>query len=117
MYVTYTGGCHCGKIAFTVEGELESLMECNCSICVKRGYLLWFVPRQQLILSTPESNLATYTFHTGVIKHHFCTTCGCGPFGEGTDKNKGDIAAVNVRCLDNFDISKFKINPFDGKSL
>ena len=42
----YRGSCHCGKIAFEVEGTLEQVMECNCSLCSRRGYLLWFVPRE-----------------------------------------------------------------------
>jgi hypothetical protein len=27
----YKGGCHCGKIAFEVEGELNGATACNCS--------------------------------------------------------------------------------------
>ncbi|MFZ1244960.1 MAG: GFA family protein, partial [Azonexus sp.] len=41
----YKGSCHCGKVAFEVEGELTNLMDCNCSICQRKGALLWFVPR------------------------------------------------------------------------
>lgn len=37
--MNYKGGCHCGRIAFDVEGEIDQVMECNCSICTKRGYL------------------------------------------------------------------------------
>ena len=114
----YKGGCHCGRIAFDVEGDLHSVMECNCSICSKRGYLLWFIPRQQLRLSTPETNLSTYTFNTGKIKHRFCSVCGCGPFGEGVDPKTGtSMAAVNVRCLEGVDIAKLKKGFFDGRSL
>lgn len=113
----YLGRCHCGKISFDVEGELQSVVECNCSICTKRGYLLWFVERPKLKLSTPESNLSTYTFNKHHIKHRFCATCGCGPFGEATDKTGRSMAAVNVRCLENVDLSKLKRMPFDGKSL
>jgi hypothetical protein len=29
----YQGSCHCGRIAFEVEGELTGVMACNCSIC------------------------------------------------------------------------------------
>ena len=114
----YQGGCHCGKIAFKVEGEIQSVIECNCSICTKRGYILWFVPREKLYLTTPENNLATYKFNTKKISHYFCPNCGCGPFGEGTDPKSGKtMAAVNVHCLDGVDFSALKIMPFDGRSL
>jgi hypothetical protein len=96
---TYKGGCHCGRIAFEVEGELQQAVDCNCSICTKRGALLWFVPRAQMRLSTPEADLSTYTFNTHRIRHRFCGTCGCAPFGEGVDPAGVAMAAVNIRCL------------------
>jgi hypothetical protein len=117
MAMTHTGGCHCGRVAFEVEGDLEQAIECNCSICSKRGYLLWFVPREQLRLRTPEADLATYTFRTGRIKHHFCPHCGCAPFGIGADKTGAEKAAVNVRCLEGVEASSLRIVPFDGRSL
>ena len=113
----YPGGCHCGRIAFEVEGELTEAMDCNCSICAKRGYLLWFVPRTQVQLSTPETDFASYTFGDGTIAHHFCPHCGCAPFGMGADENGAIMVAVNVRCLNGVDLSALKIMPFDGRSL
>jgi hypothetical protein len=113
----YQGGCHCGKISFEVEGQIDGIMECNCSICSQRGYLLWFIDRQKLKLLTPESNLSTYTFNKHQIKHRFCSTCGCGPFGEGTDPTGKSMAAVNVRSLRDFDWTTVKRTAFDGKSI
>ena len=49
----YSGSCHCGRIAFEVEGEVSEVKECICSHCSRKGYLLWFVPRTQLRLKTP----------------------------------------------------------------
>jgi|SRR5262245_50088654 len=115
--MTYRGGCHCGRIAFEVDGDVGRVTECNCSICSKRGHLLWFVPREHLHLSTPEGDLATYTFRTGRIAHHFCPTCGCGPFSVGSDKSGAAKAAVNVRCLEGVDLSALEVTPFDGRSL
>lgn len=113
----YKGSCHCGQIAFEVEGELEQVIECNCSICSKRGALLWFVPRGQLRLLTPESNLATYMFNKHKVQHRFCPTCGCAPYGEGIGPTGDAMAAINVRCLDDTNLSGLKILPFDGRSL
>ena len=114
----YKGGCHCGKISFEVEGDIQNVVECNCSICTKRGHLLWFVPREQLRLKTPENNLSTYLFNTRKIQHRFCADCGCGPFGEGTNPKTGAAtAAVNVRCLEGIDLANLQKIPFDGRSL
>lgn len=92
-------------------------MECNCSICSRHGHPLWFVPRNKLRLQAPESDLASCTFNTRRIKHHFCPTCDCATFGEGADKpgTKGD--AGNVCCLDGVDLASLSISHFDGQSL
>jgi len=113
----YKGSCHCGRIAFEVEGDLASVMDCNCSICSRRGSLLWFVPRDALRLLTPEENLATYTFNKQVIRHRFCPTCGIHPFGEGADPAGNRIAAINARCLDGVDVASLPVRHFDGRSL
>jgi hypothetical protein len=115
--MNYQGSCHCGRIAFEVEGELEQVIDCNCSHCSRKGYLLWFVPRAQLKLKTPESDMATYTFNKHVIKHHFCPTCGCAPFGFGVSPSGDAMAAVNVRCLDGIDLPSLKRVPVDGRSF
>lgn len=97
----YTGSCHCGKTRFEIDGEIGMVIECNCSHCSRKGFLLWFVPRAQLQLKTPVSALATYTFNKHRIQHHFCPTCGCAPLGFGSDGKGNEMAAVNVRCLEN----------------
>ena len=101
----YSGGCHCGKVTIEVEGDIAGLVSCNCSICTKRGSLLWFAPRDHLKV-TGESELATYTFNKHVIKHRFCKHCGVLPFGEGTDPKGVATAAINVRCLENFEFDQ-----------
>ncbi|HEY7687096.1 MAG TPA: GFA family protein [Dongiaceae bacterium] len=115
--MTHKGSCHCGRIAFEVEGEPAQVIECNCSHCSRKGYLLWFVPRDRLRLATPESALATYEFNKHVIRHHFCPTCGCAPFGFGVDPKGGPTAAVNVRCLPDLDRSGLTVKAVDGRSL
>lgn len=115
--MTHKGSCHCGKIAYEVDGEVKEAVECNCSICSRRGYLLWFVPREQVRLSTPDGDMVHYAFNQHRIKHYFCPDCGCAPFGMGTDKTGKTMVAVNVRCLEGVDIKALKVNFFDGKSL
>ena len=113
----YKGSCHCGKIAIEVEGELTQAMQGNCSICSRKGYLLWFVPRANMRLLMPENEIATYTFNKHQIQHLFCPTCGCSPFCEGTGPAGEATAAINVRCLDDYvDLPALKIIPYDGRS-
>lgn len=114
--MNYKGSCHCGHIAYEVEGEIESLMECNCSICTRRGYLLWFVPREKVTLKTPDDAMATYSFGEHKIRHNFCPACGCAPLGFGADEKGNEMVAINARCMHDVDLGKFKINYYDGLS-
>lgn len=113
----YQGSCHCGNIRYTVEGKLEGVTACNCSICQRKGVLMWFVGRDQLTLLTPPENMATYTFSKHVIQHRFCPSCGIHPFGEGVDPKGNAIAAINVRCLENIDLDALPVSHFDGRKL
>jgi hypothetical protein len=113
----YNGSCHCGNVSFTVEGdEIREAYECNCSHCRRKGYLLTFVPREKVTLSTPESAFSTYTFNKHKIRHNFCSTCGCAPFGFGADPQGNAVASINVRCLPDVELTTLKIVPVDGRS-
>ena len=116
----HAGGCHCGRIAFEVDaGEgITEVYDCNCSMCRRRGGLLWFAPRSALVLKTAEADLATYRFNREHLAHHHCTVCGIAPFSEGTNPKTGEATvAVNVRCLPDLDLKALKVNEFDGASL
>jgi hypothetical protein len=115
--MNYRGSCHCGQVSFEVEGQLEQAMECNCAHCSRKGYLLWFVPRPQLKLHSPEADLSTYTFNKHVIRHHFRPKCGCAPLGFGIDRSGTATAAINVRCLEGIDLLSIKRVPVDGRSF
>jgi len=112
----YTGNCHCGSISFEVEGEINGALACNCSICQRKGSLLWFVPRSSLRLLTPEDGIATYLFNKHVIKHHFCPKCGIHPYGEANDPKGNAIAAINIRCIENIDLESIPLQHYDGRS-
>lgn len=112
----YQGSCHCGQIAFEVEGEIPEVMSCNCSMCQRKGTLMWFVPRDAIKLLTPPENMSTYTFNKHVIQHRFCPKCGIHPFGEAPSPTGQQMAAINVRCLEGVDISALKVKHYDGRS-
>ena len=113
----HQGSCHCGRIKFRVEGNIAGVISCNCSICQRKGALMWFVPRAQLQLLTPEADASTYSFNKHVIQHRFCPVCGMHPYGEGRDRTGKDMAAVNIRCLEGIELDDIAVTPFDGRAL
>jgi hypothetical protein len=115
---THTGSCHCGKIAYDFESDaITGGMECNCSMCQRRGSILHFVPASAFTLKTPRGDLGTYTFNKHVLQHHFCPNCGIAPFSEGADPKGNKMAAINLRCVDGIDPQKLAIQHYDGRSI
>ena len=113
----HKGGCHCGCIAYEFEGEIGEAMECNCSLCAKRGGLLAFVPGAAFTLLTPRENLGTYRFNKHAIDHHFCPNCGMSPFSEGEHPKGNKVVALNLRCVEGVDPQVLTIKHVDGRSL
>lgn len=111
------GGCHCGKIAFRVEGAPSEAMECNCSHCARKGFLLWFVTPDMLTVTGDEAAMTTYQFGRHVIQHKFCAACGVQPFARGRAPDGQEMVAVNLRCAPDFDRSSIVITQVDGKSF
>ena len=113
-----TGSCHCGAVKFNVEGEPSKAIECNCSHCSRKGFLLWFVPRSDFALATGEDVLQTYTFNKHAIQHRFCTQCGTQPFAYGRNPKDGsEMVAVNIRCLDGVDLDAVERVPVNGREF
>ena len=111
----HKGSCHCGAVAFEVEAEIGQAIDCNCSICRRKGHLLAFVPREALTVLRGEESLSTYTFNSHTIRHRFCATCGVATFGEGRSPAGEAMAAINVRCLEEVELSDLTIVPFNGQ--
>jgi hypothetical protein len=113
---TYTGGCHCGKVRYEVTTDLSFVMDCNCSICAKKGHVLTFVPSTQFKLLSGKDALVDYQFNKHVVHHLFCSTCGISSFGSGKKPDGTDMNSINVRCLDGVDVGTLSVQHFDGKS-
>lgn len=118
MKQTYLGGCQCGKVRYEVALDLDQpVISCNCSRCGRLGSLLSFAPANEFKLISGEGDMTEYQFNKHAIHHLFCATCGIQPFARGVNpKNGAEMAAVNVRCLDNIDVDVLKVHKMDGRS-
>ena len=109
------GNCHCGAVRFEVDApEPLDLVECNCSICLKAGFLHLMVPAQRFRLLSGEDDLQTYTFNTGTAQHLHCRVCGIKSFY--VPRSHPDGYSVNGRCLDGVEPDDLAITPFDGRN-
>jgi len=112
--LTHRGGCHCGRVRFEVVAPARvEVIECNCSMCARSGYLHLVVPKERFKLLSGAEVLTTYTFNTGTARHLFCSVCGVKSFY--VPRSHPDGYSVNFRCLDALDFACVAISEFDGK--
>jgi hypothetical protein len=100
------------RIEVQAPADLE-LLECNCSICGRSGYLHLIVTKDRFRLLSGANDLVEYTFGTGTAKHRFCRHCGVKSFYVPRSHPEG--YSVNARCLDRSTIASMRIRPFDGR--
>jgi hypothetical protein len=86
-------------------------------MCSRRGGLLWFAPRDKFRLQRGEGDLTTYTFNKHVIQHQFCKHCGVQSFALGQDPRGNLMAAINIRCLEEFAFENVPVQHIDGKAF
>ena len=101
MLETREGGCHCGRVRFRAQVDLELLSQCSCSICTKKGILHLTTSPAHFELLRGKTALTAYTFGTGVAQHTFCSHCGMHPFY--IPRSQPDKITVNAKCLDDID--------------
>ncbi len=113
---TYHGSCHCGRVKFKLDTVIDKVVECNCSICTKKGALHHRVSPQQFTLVEGEAFLSLYQFGSKEASHYFCSHCGIHPFSR--PRLDPSMYSVNIRCLDDFDLEAetFEKVPFDGRN-
>lgn len=93
------GGCHCGAVRFRADVPAAvELLDCNCSICTKTGYLHLIVPHADFELLSDWGALTSYRFGIGAAEHLFCRMCGIKSFYQ--PRSHPDAWSVNWRCLD-----------------
>ena len=112
--ITRTGSCHCGKVRFEVDcPDHMAATECNCSICLRSGYLHLIVPNARFRLIHGAEELQSYSFGTHTARHLFCRTCGIKSFYRPRSHPEG--VSVNVRCLEGVSLADLSITGFNGQ--
>lgn len=103
---TYNALCHCGTVQYTVTLspplEQQKIVECNCSICTRNGYLLVYPQREHVNITNGQDALKTYTFGPKMNLHQFCGTCGSAVFFDPQLPKRGeeiDIMGINVNFV------------------
>ena len=100
----HKGSCHCKAIEFEIESDLDKIMQCNCSICIRKNAKMCMVSKDSVQIIKGKENLSSYKFNTKIAEHFFCKTCGI--YTHHNRRSDPNGAAINIGCID-------AINPFD----
>lgn len=138
---TYHGSCHCGAVtlavklkkpleAYDISNDEERIVECNCSICARGGYVWVYPPREASVIEGRE-HLSYRVFNNNILRKPFCKHCGVHVSNELnplTDEEveglsdeakawRGRISSmrpINLRALNDFDCKVLKTRHVDG---
>ena len=124
--MTLIATCHCGSTRLVLARVPDSATECNCTYCSKTGGIWgYFTPDEVEIVVLAEGGIYAPTHPRQ--RHFFCTVCGCTTHGiapayteadiGATEMPKADQIGVNLRLLDNFDLSSVELHKIDGRNL
>src|SRR5262245_35867079 len=126
MIKTYFGSCHCGRVRFEVDADIDHVRVCDCSICSKRGALIHRVSKDCLRLLTRWDDLSIYQWGSYTAKDFFCSNCGILPFRRPSEPTAQELLmgmkpfdgwAVNVRCLEGIDYVVLPIQRIYGSRI
>jgi hypothetical protein len=71
--------------------------DCNCSVCIRLGYLLVYPKQKDIIWHHGKDHTKVYQFASKTSDHLFCTTCGSSLMIDFKDGE--EVSAVNVSLL------------------
>jgi hypothetical protein len=115
---TYQGGCHCGAFRFAIHKDepITRAIECNCSVCTKKGVQLVPVDDSEMEFLQGWDQLTVYQWGSKTAHHWFCPICGTHAVNR--PRNHPDRYSINARCLDDYWSlrSSLAIEPFDGQN-
>jgi hypothetical protein len=114
--IAAAGSCHCGavRLRIVLPSRNIELLDCNCSICARTGYLHLIVPHENFTLLTARDALTSYRFGTGAAEHLFCATCGVKAFYQ--PRSHPTCWSLNFRCLDQPHGLDATVRAFDGRN-
>ena len=111
---TYKGSCHCGKVTFEFTNPVAAALECNCSICSRKGALWHATDNDHFKILAGQDDLAAYQFGTHTATHYFCKHCGISTFSHPRIAPKAWV--VNLRCVAGLYLAALPVRRFDGKN-
>jgi hypothetical protein len=105
--------CHCGAVRIEVDAAPETVKDCNCSICRRRGTLwAYYSPKNVRI----QGATSIYMWGDRMIEFHSCRVCHCTTHWAPVDESY-DRMAVNARLMAPEVLANASVLKNDGASM
>ena len=115
------GRCHCGAQRCVAPAP-ESVTDCTCTTCTKRGTLAaYYAPGAVELTLTPDA-LTAYEWGDRMMTFFHCATCGCAVYADApawtTDEGEARPARVvlNARLFGGLDLGTVPARHVDGRN-
>lgn len=112
MTRTLTGGCQCGKVRYTAQGEPVNVRVCHCRTCQRITGSAFFAralfPAGAVEVVGETSGYAT----SPDLVRHFCPTCGSTVFAA-----RPDGVALALGTLDEPDALEPEVHVFASRRM
>ncbi len=105
--------CHCGALRMEIATAPDTVTECACSICRKKGALWAYYSPKDVRLIPAEGATQIYMWGDKMIEFHTCKTCGCTTHWAPVDKTH-DRMGVNARLMDPEVVAKASLRKIAG---
>lgn len=96
-----SGGCHCGKVVYKIDGPVLNVVNCHCSICRKANggaFSSYLVVPDEAFEVTRGSELLTRYAMSDKGEKNFCNLCGAPVFNR--NKLYSGVTVVPLGGLD-----------------
>lgn len=88
----HAGGCHCGSVRYSVEGEPQHVALCHCSDCRKSAGapMVGWAAFAESELTVEQGEVTTHN-SSGSAMRSFCPKCGTGLFYRNAEMLPGIV--------------------------
>jgi len=96
-----TGGCHCGAVRYSIEGEAQHVALCHCTDCRKSAGapMVSWAAFAEGELTVDQGEVTTFN-SSGSAMRSFCPRCGTGLFYRNAEYLPGIVDVQSVTLDD-----------------
>lgn len=91
--------CHCGAVRMQINSPPETVTDCGCSICRRKGTLWAYYSPRHVRLIPPSGATQIYMWGDRELEFHSCKICACTTHWAAADKTY-DRMGVNARLME-----------------